>query len=68
MPTPAGLPVDKPRVPTYHTTSESPDTAQQQFDYVFASRGVHDQVTATALNTAEEWGSSDHCRILIDVG
>lgn len=41
---------------------------QSQLDYVFASRGLHEQVTTRALNSAEEWGASDYCRILIDVG
>ena len=28
-------------VPTYHTTRRSPATAENQLDYVFASRGFH---------------------------
>ena len=41
--------------------------ADQQLDYVFASQGFHESVTTRALNSVDEWGSSDHCRILIDV-
>ena len=66
-PTPLGLPSDSGNVPTYHTTSQAPDTAQSQLDYVFASRGFHESVRVRALNSVEEWGASDHCRIVIDV-
>ena len=47
-PTPQGLPKDTENVPTYYTTRQSPATAQNQLDYVFASRGFHDSVTARA--------------------
>ncbi len=67
-PTPQGLPGDTKNVPTFFTTRQSPATAQNQLDYVFASRGFHRGVAARALNGADEWGSSDHCRLLIDVG
>ncbi len=67
-PTPKGLPGDTKNVPTFYTTSQSPTTAQNQLDYVFASRGFHESVTVRALNGADEWGSSDHCRIWIEVG
>ena len=43
------------------------EDADQQLDYVFASRGFHKSIKTHALNSVEEWGSSDHCRILIDV-
>ena len=61
-------PPDSKNVPTYHTVKESPETATGQLDYVFASRGFHESVTARALNDIREWGPSDHCRILIEVG
>lgn len=67
-PAPQGLPEDTKNVPTYYTTRQSPATAQNQLDYVFASRGFHESVTVRALNGVEEWGSSDHCRIWIEVG
>ena len=66
-PTPRGLPHDTENVPTYHTSRQSPSTAQNQLDYVFASRGFHKSVTVPALNSVEEWGASDHCRLLIEV-
>ena len=31
------------------------------------SRGFHERVTVRALNRADEWGPSDHCRLLIEV-
>ena len=67
-PKPKGLPKDTKNVPTYYTTRQSPATAQNQLDYVFASRGFHRGVAARALNGVDEWGSSDHCRIGIEVG
>ena len=40
-----------------------------QLDYVFASRGLDEVARVYALNkTADEWGPSDHCRIVIEVG
>lgn len=56
-------------VPTYyHKPSNTPGGAYVQLDHVFASRGLHDDVRARALNEVTEWGPSDHCRICIDVG
>ncbi|MDE0697163.1 MAG: hypothetical protein OXH76_15180 [Boseongicola sp.] len=54
-------------VPTCRTRQQSPAKANRQLDYVFASRGFHERVTTQALNGIDEWGSSDHCRILIEV-
>lgn len=68
IPTPQGLPDDTKNVPTYYTVQAgSPEKAQNQLDYVFASRGFHRGVRARALNRPKDWGSSDHCRILIEV-
>ena len=67
IPTPQGLPPNTRNVPTYHTVKQSPATAQNQLDYVFASSGFHESVTVRALNGVDEWGPSDHCRILIEV-
>ena len=40
-----------------------------QLDYVFASRGLDESVRVWAMNrTPVEWGPSDHCRIVIEVG
>ena len=58
-PTPPHLPHDTANVVTYRNL---------QIDHVFASRGFHRSVRARALNGPDEWGSSDHCRILIEVG
>ena len=66
-PAPPGLPADTLNVPTYHHSSESPATASLQLDYVFASRGFHERVEVSAMNAAEEWGASDHCRLLIEI-
>ena len=61
-PTPQGLRPNTRDVPTFHTT-------QNQLDYVFASRGFHERMRVHAMNrTRDEWGPSDHCRIVIDVG
>lgn len=55
--------------PTFFSRShrQSPDTAVQRYDYVFASRDLASSVRATALNDPQEWGPSDHCRILIEI-
>ena len=67
-PAPQGLAADTKNVPTYYHAGGSPVTAQNQLDYVFASRGFHNSVRTRAMNGVDEWGSSDHCRILIEVG
>ena len=70
IPTPQGLPDDTKNVPTYYTVQAgSPEKAQNQLDYVFASRGFHRGVRARALNSKnrKKWGPSDHCRIVIEV-
>lgn len=54
--------------PTYRTRRESPRDATVQLDHVFASRGFHEQIKVRAINSPEQWGPSDHCRILIEVG
>ncbi len=66
MPEPA-KPVGTKNVPTYYTRAQSPEEASGQLDYAFASRGFHEQVTVRALNGVDEWGPSDHCRLLIEV-
>ncbi|WP_419909403.1 hypothetical protein [Candidatus Poriferisodalis sp.] len=66
-PTPQGLPADTQNVPTFCVAGRKPEDAANQLDYVFASRGFHEQVKVRALNSPEEWGPSDHCRILIEV-
>ena len=66
-PTPSHLPPDTKNVPTYRG-NKPPETAQLQLDHAFASRGFHQSVKACALNSVDEWGPSDHCRLLIEVG
>ncbi len=69
-PTPHGLPPDTLNVPTYYSVParQTPETAQNQLDYVFASRGFHKGVKVRAMNGVEEWGASDHCHLLIEIG
>ena len=46
----------------------NPATASNnQLDHVFASRGFHESVNVRAMNGVDEWGASDHCRLLIEV-
>ena len=66
-PTPIGLPEDTRNVPTFYARGGSPETARHQLDYAFASRGFHESIKVRALNSVDEWGASDHCRLLIDV-
>ena len=66
--TPPESPENTLDVPTYHTVHQTPSEANRQLDYVFASSGIHKAVTVRALNGVEEWGPSDHCRLLIYVG
>ncbi len=63
----ADLQPDTKNVPTYYSTRESPATAKTQLDYAFASRGFHEGISVRAMNEPEEWGASDHCRLLIEV-
>ena len=65
---PVGQPADSRNVVTFTPNGQSPADAVSQLDYVFASLGFHESVKVRAMNSAEEWGASDHCRVLIDVG
>ena len=68
-------PTDTRNVPTSYSRDgaasgvnvKTPLDARNQLDYVFASRGFHESIRARALNGVEEWGPSDHCRILIEI-
>ena len=67
-PWPPELPKDSKNVPTYcKTFRQNPSAAFHQLDYVFASESMANSVTVCALNSPEEWGPSDHCRIEIEV-
>ena len=62
------VPEDTKNVPTFHHSTQTPATAPNQLDYVFASRGFHKSVSVRAMNGVDEWGPSDHCRLWIEVG
>ena len=66
-PKPEHLKPDSLEVVTYHTVARDIATAHIQLDHVFASHGLHEAGTTRAMNEIDEWGSSDHCRIIIDV-
>jgi hypothetical protein len=66
-PWPDELPADSLNVPTYTPRIGEPESARRQLDFVFASTALRGRVTARALNRVEEWGPSDHCRILIEL-
>ena len=67
-PWPSELPRESLNVPTFRTNLHNPDTATRQLDFVFASSDIAADVKTRALNTAEEWGPSDHCRVTIELG
>ena len=63
-----GTSADTRNVPTYYTARQKcAANAVRQLDYAFASRGFHEKVKVRALNGIDEWGPSDHCRLLIEV-
>ena len=64
---PIDVPSGTKNVPTYYSAKRSPETARDQLDYAFASRGFHETVSVRAMNEIGEWGSSDHCRLMIEV-
>jgi endonuclease/exonuclease/phosphatase family metal-dependent hydrolase len=66
-PWPDELPRDSRNVPTFHSNRQSPGSATRQLDYVFASTELAASLGVRALNAPEEWGSSDHCRLEIDL-
>ena len=65
---PFWVPTNSENVVTYYDPGGSPKTGFRQLDYVFASCGFHERVKTRAMNSVEEWGTSDHCRIMIEVG
>ena len=64
---PEELPKNSKDVPTYRTNKNKPETATRQLDFVFASESLKDRLYVRAMNKPEEWGPSDHCRILIEL-
>ena len=67
-PWPAELPPDSKNVPTFHASQQTPASATRQLDFVFVSESLAPRTTVRAINMPEEWGPSDHCRVVIDVG
>jgi len=67
-PWPSELPLDSENVPTFHSNRQTPETATRQLDFVFASQALAKDLTVKALNDPEEWGPSDHCRVVIEIG
>ena len=61
---PDDVPADTKNVPTYYH-SGGPENAKNQLDYAFASRGFHRKVSVCAMNGIEEWGPTNHCRLMI---
>ena len=53
-------------VVTFKPIGMPPAEAWGQLDYVFATENIADHVTVRALNQPDEWGPSDHCRLVID--
>lgn len=66
-PWPSELPQDSKTVPTFRTSVARPETGTRQLDFVFASDSLKHRLRVRALNAPEEWGPSDHCRILIEL-
>jgi hypothetical protein len=66
-PWPRELPPDSKNVPTYYTVKQAPAEATRQLDFVFATSRLSDRITVQALNSPEEWGGSDHCKIVIEI-
>ena len=54
-------------VPTYRRRGQAPDEADTQMDHVFASRGFHQGATVWAMSGVDEWGPSDHCRVVVEI-
>ena len=68
-PWPRWLPRESENVPTFRRIGTSSADAEAQLDYVFASKSMVDAVRVRALNKdRDEWGPSDHCRVVIEVG
>ena len=65
-PWPDELPRESLCVPTFHHSGQTPTTATRQLDFVFASNSLADRIDVCALNEPQEWGLSDHCRVVID--
>ena len=61
-------PEDSRSVVTLYLPGKNPSTASNnQLDYVFVSCGFHESIAVRVMNGVEEWGATDHCRLLIEV-
>ena len=58
---------DNGPVPTFLARGQEQANATQALDHVFASRYFREAITVRALNGSSEWGSSDHCRLIVDI-
>jgi len=65
-PWPAEMPRDSLAVPTF-SASGAAERGTRQLDFAFASASLKDRLRVRALNAPEEWGPSDHCRLLIEL-
>jgi exonuclease III len=66
-PWPSELPAESKNVPTFRKAKNHPASAERQLDFVFASKELHKRIKVRALNDPNEWGPSDHCKILIEL-
>lgn len=66
-PWPSELPLENKNVPTFYSSRQTPETATRQLDFVFASENLVDKIEINAINQPDQWGSSDHCMVKIDV-
>jgi len=66
-PWPDELPRTSKNVPTFRYNRKVPTTAKRQLDFVFASESLSESVSVRALNSPDQWGPSDHCRVEIEI-
>ncbi len=64
---PEGRRSDRGDVVTFQSIGATPAQAWAQADYVFATENIADRVSVHALNSPDDWGPSDHCRLIIDL-
>jgi exonuclease III len=65
-PWPDELPKDSKDVPTYYPPQRNPQGATRQIDFVFCSPRLKKHISIKAINSIEDWGPSDHCRLDIN--
>jgi endonuclease/exonuclease/phosphatase family metal-dependent hydrolase len=67
VPWPKELPRNSKNVQTYRTRKDRPETATRQLDFVFVSKTIVPRAKVRAINNEKEWGTSDHCKIFIEL-